>query len=56
MSKKDKVITEIFLKCEKEQNYIFHNDLVKDVSKQFKVGNPFDVTKLDNKKNCQKFF
>lgn len=54
MSKKDEVLTYIYLKCQKERNYIFHNDLVKDVSKQFKVGNPFDVTKLDNKEKLPK--
>ncbi len=50
MSKKDEVITELFKLCQAQNNYIFHNSLVKDVSKQFGVGNPFDVTKLDSKK------
>jgi len=49
MSKKDKVIEEIFLQCKKNKDFVFHNDLVKDLSKKYKVGNPFDVTKLDNK-------
>lgn len=51
MSKKDQVITELFKLCQAKNNYIFHNDLVKDISKQFGVGNPFDVTKLDSKKS-----
>lgn len=48
MSKKQEVLTEILKICEKRSNYIFHNNLVKEVSKKHKFGNPFDVTKLDN--------
>ena len=48
-SKKAQVIEEIFKICEKQNNYEFHNDLVKEVSKKIEFGNPFDVTKLDNK-------
>ena len=47
-NKKQKVITEIFKICRKRNNFIFHNDLVKKVSKKYNFGNPFDVTKLDN--------
>lgn len=47
-NKKQKVITEIFKICKKGNNFIFHNDLVKKVSKKYNLGNPFDVTKLDN--------
>ncbi len=49
MNKKDEVLTEIFLKCQKNENYIFDNELVKDVSKKYGFGNPFDATKIDNK-------
>ena len=49
MGKKDEVIEELFKICKKKSNFIFHNDLVKDVCKKVKFGNPFDVTKLDNK-------
>ena len=48
-SKKSQVIEEIFKICVKRKNFEFHNDLVKDVSKKFGFGNPFDATKLDNK-------
>jgi len=34
---------------QKEKNYTFHNDLVKKVCVEVGFGNPFDVTKLDNK-------
>jgi len=47
-NKKQKVITEIFKICKEKNNFIFHNDLVKKVSKKYKFGNPFDATKLDN--------
>lgn len=47
-NKKQKVITEIFKICNEKSNFVFHNDLVKKVSKKYKFGNPFDITKLDN--------
>jgi len=47
-NKKQKVIIEIFKICNERNNFIFHNDLVKKVSKKYKFGNPFDATKLDN--------
>ncbi len=49
MSKKDQVLTQLFEICQKRNNYVFHNDLVKDVSKKVGLGNPFDATKLDNR-------
>ncbi len=49
MNKKDQVLTELFEICQKRGNYIFHNDLVKDVSKRVGFGNPSDATKIDNK-------
>lgn len=48
VNKKQKVITELFEICKKRNNFVFHNDLVKTVSKKYNFGNPFDVTKLDN--------
>ncbi|MDR1973264.1 MAG: hypothetical protein LBQ31_01165 [Bacteroidales bacterium] len=48
-SKKDQVIEKIFKICEKKKDFTFHNDMVKDVCKKIGFGNPFDVTKLDNK-------
>jgi hypothetical protein len=49
MNKKDEVLTEIFKNCQKRNNYVFHNNLVKDISKKVGFGNPFDTTKIDNK-------
>ncbi len=49
MSKKHKVITEIFEICKKRKKYSFDNNLVKKISQKYKLGNPFDVTKIDNK-------
>ena len=49
MNKKSKVIEEIYEMCKEKNNFIFHNELVKDVCKKIGFGNPFDVTKLDNK-------
>ena len=47
-NKKQQVITEIFEICKKNKNFVFHNNLVKEVSKKYNFGNPFDATKLDN--------
>lgn len=49
MNKKDKVLTEIFINCQRIKNYEFDNELVKEVSKRIGFGNPFDATKIDNK-------
>jgi flagellar biosynthesis chaperone FliJ len=48
-SKKEKVIEELYKICKKKNDYVFHNDIVKDVCKRIGFGNPFDVTKLYNK-------
>ena len=47
MNKKKDVILKLFDICKKRNNFVFDNDLVKDVSKEFGFGNPFDVTKID---------
>lgn len=49
MSKKDEVLTELFKICQAKQDFTFHNDLVKEISRKVGFGNPFDATKLDNK-------
>lgn len=48
-NKKSQVITELFKICQKNGDFTFHNNLVKKVSAKLGFGNPFDVTKLDNK-------
>ena len=48
-NKKHLVLLDLYNHCQKENNFIFHNDLVKDFSKKNKFGNPFDATKLDSK-------
>ena len=49
-SKQNQVIEELFKYCNQNNNFIFHNELVKDFSKKIGFGNPFTATKLDNKK------
>ncbi len=46
--KKSQVIAALFEYCNKNNNFEFDNNLVKDISKKVGFGNPFDVTKLDN--------
>ncbi|GHV13794.1 hypothetical protein AGMMS49938_08870 [Fibrobacterales bacterium] len=53
-SKKDKVLEKLFEFCKSENDFVFHNDLVKDVCKKIGFGNPFDVTKLDNETKLPK--
>lgn len=46
-NKKHLVLLDLYKHCEKQGNFIFHNDLVKEFAKIHKFGNPFDATKLD---------
>lgn len=48
-NKKSKVITKLYENCIKTNTLEFHNDMVKDICKEVGFGNPFDVTKIDNK-------
>lgn len=41
--------------CQKKNNYVFHNDLVKEISKKVGFGNPFDVTKIDSTEKLPSF-
>ena len=47
-NKKSLVLEEIYRICKSKNNFIFHNNLVKDVCKKVGFGNPFDATKLDS--------
>ena len=49
MNKKDEVITQLYTICKKQNSFVFHNNLLKEVCRKVGFGNPFDVTKLDNK-------
>ena len=48
MGTKQKVITELFEICRKKKALVFDNTLIKQVCKEYKFANPFDVTKLDD--------
>lgn len=48
MGTKQEVLVRLFELCKQENNYIFTNKLVKEVSAKLNFGNPFDVTKIDN--------
>jgi len=54
INKKNLVIEELFEICNSKNNFIFHNDLVKQVCVKHRFGNPFDVTKLDAKSKLPK--
>lgn len=47
-NKKHLVLEDLFKHCQKQRNFTFHNDLVKELSKKHNFGNPFDATKLDS--------
>lgn len=55
-NKKHLVLLDLYKYCRKNNNFAFHNDLVKDISKKNKFGNPFDVTKLDSIDKLPQFF
>ena len=48
VGKKKQVLAEVFTICKNKGDFVFHNELVKDVCKKIGFGNPFDVSKLDN--------
>lgn len=48
INKKHLVLEDLFKYCQKQNNFTFHNDLVKELSKKHGFGNPFDATKLDS--------
>ena len=50
VGQKKQVLAEVFTICKNKGDFVFHNDLVKDVCKKVGFGNPFDVSKLDNTK------
>ena len=48
-NKKHLVLEALLERCQKRNNLIFDNDLVKEICREYYFGNPFDVTKLDSK-------
>ena len=48
MSKKKLVIADLFAHCQQCNDYVFDNELVKEISKRHGFGNPFDATKVDS--------
>lgn len=47
-NKKKEVLTRLFRQCKEKDDLTFHNNLVRDISKDVGFGNPHDVTKLDD--------
>lgn len=56
MNKKHLVLNALYQYCKKQNDLIFHNDLVKEISKQHNFGNPFDATKLDSSEKLPQSF
>lgn len=50
-SQKKQVIELLFEHCQKSNDFVFDNGLVKRLCGKVRFGNPFDVTKLDNTDN-----
>lgn len=48
INKKSLVLESLLQYCKEKDNFIFHNDLVKEIAKKYNFGNPFDATKLDS--------
>lgn len=56
MSKKHLVLLDLYKYCKEHNNFIFHNDLVKEFSRKHNFGNPFDATKQDSIDKLSQFF
>ncbi len=55
MSLKHQVLQDLYDYCLQHNNMVFHNDIVKDISRKNKFGNPFDATKLDSTDKLPQF-
>ena len=55
-NKKHSVLLDLYNHCKAQNDFVFHNDLVKDYAKKHKFGNPFDATKLDSSEKLPRFF
>lgn len=47
LSKKQRVLKELFLECQRRGDWEFDNRLVRDIASRIGFGNPFDATKVD---------
>lgn len=56
ISKKHLVLQDLYEFCVAKNDFVFHNDLVKDIAKKHDFGNPFDMTKLDCNDDLPQFF
>ncbi len=56
INKKHLVLESLYKHCKTQHNFTFHNDLVKEISKQYSFGNPFDATKLDSSEKLPQSF
>ena len=48
MGTKQEVIKALYARCQASNDFVFDNNLVKEVCRELSFGNPFDVTKIDN--------
>ncbi|HEC1542208.1 TPA: hypothetical protein R1X41_001751 [Campylobacter upsaliensis] len=56
ISKKHLVLEALYRFCKEQNDFVFHNDLVKEVCSDYKFGNPFDITKLDSSEKLPQSF
>ncbi len=47
-NKKHEVLIRIYEQCKKSKNFVFNNEIIKEVSKEVGFKNQFDVTKIDS--------
>lgn len=55
-NKKHLVLESLLRYCKEQNNFNFHNDLVKEFGKKHGFGNPFDATKLDSSDKLPQIF
>ena len=56
INKKYLILEELLGKCRERNEFVFHNDLVKEICRKHHFGKPFDITKLDSKDDLPPFF
>ncbi len=56
MNKKSQVLNALYNHCRERNQWVFHNEYIKDIAKLYNFGNPFDATKIDNSNKLPPIF
>ncbi len=55
-NRKHLVLLDLLEHCQKNNNFTFNNNLIKEICRKYNIRNQFDVTKLDSADKLPQFF